>query len=100
LINRILFESSKLIFTWQEGLLAVSEHPFAVCAIGLFQASIVGNVFALRHTAVDVQPNLVSTEDFNEWAVLMKLSTNNLKIKKKLLSKKKLLKKIKKLKKN
>ena len=55
-----------LIFTWQEGLFAVPEHPFAVCAIGLFEASIVGDVFALRHTAVDVQPDLANAQDFNE----------------------------------
>ena len=55
-----------MIFTWQEGLFAVPEHPFAVCAIGLFEASIVGDVFALRHTAVDVQPDLANAQDFNE----------------------------------
>ena len=42
------------LITWEERFLSVTTDPFAISSEGLFEASVVGNVFPLSHTTVNV----------------------------------------------
>ena len=37
----------------------MSEYPFAVGSVGLFESAVVGDVLALGHAAVDVETDVV-----------------------------------------